>query len=193
MGATRCGQRARRQRSLGDLGFVQGTHFDLNEHNVRYCVTPEFPGGTWAYFVCIDSNGAPAFPYNIGRQYWGAGTGPGAGGAVASIAEPVAVHFSGGPRMPTDAGAPVLDAATGDVTLVWSAVDGGTYTIEASTNLTAWPPVRTNLPPSVQSSFPAPSVYRSQVMTNAAAGSSSGFYRMRRVATNAFDNAGFAP
>ena len=27
-----------------------GTHFDLNEYNVRYCVTPEFPGGHLGLF-----------------------------------------------------------------------------------------------------------------------------------------------
>ena len=31
---------------LGDLGYTQGTHFDLNKYNARYCVTPEYPNGT---------------------------------------------------------------------------------------------------------------------------------------------------
>ena len=31
---------------LGDLGFSQGADFDLNKYNARYCVTPEYPGGT---------------------------------------------------------------------------------------------------------------------------------------------------
>src|SRR6185295_14237560 len=38
--------------------FRHGVDFDLNEWNVRWCVTPEFPNGTFAYFVCITSNGA---------------------------------------------------------------------------------------------------------------------------------------
>src|SRR3954464_3229309 len=38
---------------LGDLGFVQGADFDLDEHNGRFCVTPDFPNGTYAYFVSI--------------------------------------------------------------------------------------------------------------------------------------------
>lgn len=29
---------------LGDRGLTQGMHFDLNEQNVRFCVTPELPG-----------------------------------------------------------------------------------------------------------------------------------------------------
>lgn len=47
---------------LGDLGQVLGTDFDLNEYNVRFCVTPEYPEGTWAYFVCIEETGTPIFP-----------------------------------------------------------------------------------------------------------------------------------
>src|SRR5206468_1120631 len=44
---------------LGDLGFTQGVDFDLDEYNGRFCVTPEFPGGTYAYFTCVSTNGAP--------------------------------------------------------------------------------------------------------------------------------------
>ena len=46
---------------------------DLDIHNGRYCVTPEFPNGTYAYFVGIrtDSlnNLVPTFPYFIGDTY----------------------------------------------------------------------------------------------------------------------------
>jgi hypothetical protein len=53
---------------------------DLDEHNGRYCVTPEFPNGTYAYFSTISKNtyetvGAfanyfkPTFPYFIGNTY----------------------------------------------------------------------------------------------------------------------------
>ena len=56
---------------LGDLGQTQGVQFGLDEYNGRWCVTPEFPGGTYAYFVCISSNGAPVYPYNIGRAFYG--------------------------------------------------------------------------------------------------------------------------
>src|SRR5262249_8044274 len=52
---------------LGDLGKKQGVDFDLDECNGRFCVTPEFPNGTYAYFVCVEADGTPVFPYNIGR------------------------------------------------------------------------------------------------------------------------------
>ena len=38
---------------------------DLDEYNGRYCITPEFPNGTYAYFTTIDADGLPAFPYGI--------------------------------------------------------------------------------------------------------------------------------
>ncbi len=56
---------------LGDLGKTQGTDFELDRHNGRTCVTPEYPKGTYAYYVTIDSTGKAAFPYTIGRQFRG--------------------------------------------------------------------------------------------------------------------------
>ena len=51
----------------------------LDENNGRFCVTPEFPNGTYAYFATInslaDSSGVfagyrrPTFPYLIGENY----------------------------------------------------------------------------------------------------------------------------
>ena len=117
---------------LGDLGYVQGIDFDLDEYNGRFCVTPEFPNGTYAYFVAISSNGAPVFPYNIGRGYYGSPT----GGMVGSIAETVATNFLGGPKL-----APVLNSPAsqgGAVVLTWSALEGGKYRVESSTDLRAW-------------------------------------------------------
>ena len=62
------------QRNTG-TNYQQGVDFDLDEYNGRWCVTPEFPNGTYAYFVAIDSNGAPVFPYNIGRAFYGSPAG----------------------------------------------------------------------------------------------------------------------
>jgi hypothetical protein len=52
----------------------------LDENNGRYCVTPEYPDGTYAYFAAIDSGAVessgpfvrfkkPVFPYLIGENY----------------------------------------------------------------------------------------------------------------------------
>jgi hypothetical protein len=43
----------------------------LDQNNGRYCVTPEYPNGTYAYFVTIDSGGEPEYPYIIGKNYYG--------------------------------------------------------------------------------------------------------------------------
>ena len=41
----------------------------LDSHNGRFCKTPEYPNGTYAYFLTIDSDGKPEFPYIIGSQF----------------------------------------------------------------------------------------------------------------------------
>jgi len=41
----------------------------LDSHNGRYCVTPEYPDGVYAYFVTLTNMGTPAFPYIIGPTY----------------------------------------------------------------------------------------------------------------------------
>lgn len=53
---------------------------DLDEHNGRYCATPEYPNGTYAYFASFESTASndgifnnykkPQFPYLIGNIYY---------------------------------------------------------------------------------------------------------------------------
>lgn len=117
---------------LGDLGRTQGVDFDLDEYNGRFCVTPEFPNGTYAYFVAITDAGAPAYPYNLGRSFYGSPT----GGAVSAIAEPVTIHFAGGANAELRLATPALSNDV--VTLVWSATEGGTYRVESTGTLSGW-------------------------------------------------------
>ncbi len=117
---------------LGDVGLKRGTDFDLDEFNGRFCVTPEFPDGTYAYFVSIAADGTPVFPYNIGRAFYGNPT----GAAVTALAETVTTNFVGGANSPLVLGTPA--AGNGEVTLVWSAVEGGTYQVESAADFTAW-------------------------------------------------------
>jgi hypothetical protein len=116
---------------LGDVSRTQGVDFDLDEHNGRFCVTPEFPGGTYAYFMTISSSGTPVYPYNIGRVFYGNAT----GGSVTSIAEAVTTNFVGGASRALKLNNPAMGTST--VTLTWSAVEGGTYTVEAKSDLSA--------------------------------------------------------
>ncbi|HTA95985.1 MAG TPA: YHYH protein [Verrucomicrobiae bacterium] len=126
---------------LGDHGYKQGVDFDLDEYNGRYCVTPEFPGGTYAYFVAINSNGVPVYPYNIGFGYFG---NP-AGGAVSVIAETIVTNFLGNTNLTSTLNSPTVK--NGSVTLTWSAVEGGSYQVETTTNFTTWTILTTNLSP----------------------------------------------
>ena len=45
---------------------------DLDEFNGAYVVTPEYPNGTYAYFLTETSEGVPTYPYCIGPQFFGA-------------------------------------------------------------------------------------------------------------------------
>jgi uncharacterized protein (TIGR03437 family) len=44
---------------------------DLDQYNGRTGVTPEFPNGTYAYFITINEDGSSAFPYMAGSEYYG--------------------------------------------------------------------------------------------------------------------------
>ncbi|MFN0137431.1 MAG: YHYH protein [Phycisphaerae bacterium] len=56
---------------LEDYVYINGPA-ELDKHNGRECVTPEFPTPTYAYFTPIDpSTGENAFPYSIGSTYFG--------------------------------------------------------------------------------------------------------------------------
>lgn len=160
---------------LGDRGYTLGTDFDLNEQNVRWCVTPEYPSGTWAYFTTINADGTPAYPYTTGRQYYGSPT-----GGNTTISEAVTIHFNGGPNKQT--GAPQVSTGGGNVTLTWSAVEGGTYLVEASNDLAAWP----DLTPTVTAADDVASL-----VDSAAAGQPRRFYRVSRTSLAAFDANGF--
>jgi hypothetical protein len=53
-----------------DYQYVSGLG-DLDDMNGRYCVTPEYPGGTYAYFMTVDNTGTPAHPYLLAVEYYG--------------------------------------------------------------------------------------------------------------------------
>ncbi|MEY2764571.1 MAG: hypothetical protein RLZZ205_995 [Bacteroidota bacterium] len=43
----------------------------LDEHNGRYCITPEYPNGIYAYFCTVDENWNSAYPYAVGPTFYG--------------------------------------------------------------------------------------------------------------------------
>jgi len=76
-----------------DFEYVAGRG-DLDAHNGRFCVTPEYPQGTYAYFVSINRLYEGAYPYTPGPTYYGivpaGATGPQSGHAV--VNEPVTTY-----------------------------------------------------------------------------------------------------
>lgn len=112
---------------LGDLGKTQGADFDLDVYNGRFCVTPEFPNGTYAYFISIEPDGLPKFPYIIGRWFYGSPT----GAAVTAISETVAEYVRGGQASAIAVTAVLVN---GSVVLSWSSVEGGTYSVATSSD-----------------------------------------------------------
>jgi YHYH protein len=170
---------------LGDLQksagvyYTLGTDFDLNEYNVRYCVTPEFPNGTWAYFLNITSAGVPQFPYMCNRWYYGSPT----GGAVTSIAETVTNCFKGGENLSETASMGDVNTTTGDVTLIWTSVEGGSYKIQASPDLSIWSTLATAQPATENS-------MSTSVIESNATSSGKRFYKLQRSALAAYDGGG---
>ncbi len=57
-------------RYVEDYEYVTGLG-DLDQFNGRFAITPDFPNGSYAYFVTLKDDGNPAFPYIIGLQYYG--------------------------------------------------------------------------------------------------------------------------
>lgn len=43
----------------------------LDEHNGRFCVTPEYPNGIYCYFSTVDANWNSAYPYIVGPTFYG--------------------------------------------------------------------------------------------------------------------------
>lgn len=56
-----------------DYEYVAHTGMEdyLDVHNGRFCVTPEYPNGTYAYFATVDANWNSAYPYVVGPTYYG--------------------------------------------------------------------------------------------------------------------------
>ncbi|MEM7792551.1 MAG: sulfatase-like hydrolase/transferase, partial [Verrucomicrobiota bacterium] len=159
--------------------FNESIHFDLNEYNARWCVTPEFPSGTWAYFTCIEENGTPVFPYNIARVYFGDPV----GGPINEIPNTATTHFEGGPEAPLEMTEIDLDTSTEDVTLVWSAVEGGSYQVQQSDLSEEWQ----DLGPEVLSN----TIEMSVTDTDRLSTDDSRFYRVRYTGIADFDETGY--
>lgn len=60
----------------------------LDEHNGRFCKTPEYPNGIYCYFATVDANWNSAYPYVVGPYFYGVKNAT----KVTSIAEAVTTY-----------------------------------------------------------------------------------------------------
>ncbi len=65
-----------------------GTPDFLDEHNGRFCVTPEYPAGIYCYFATVDQQWNSAYPYAVGPTFYGIKNAQ----KVPNITEPVQVY-----------------------------------------------------------------------------------------------------
>lgn len=91
----------------------------LDEHNGRFCITPEYPGGTYAYFCTVDSNWNSAYPYVVGPTFYGVY----ANAKVTTISEPVTTYL------------PVATLNTTPDTVYIAAAANSTNTFSITSNL----------------------------------------------------------
>lgn len=72
-----------------DYQYVASSAPDyLDVHNGRFCVTPEYPLGTYAYFCTVDANWNSYYPYVVGPTFYGVVS----AAKVTSITEPTTVY-----------------------------------------------------------------------------------------------------
>jgi hypothetical protein len=184
---------------LGDLGYTQGSTtnpggvvFDLNKFNARFCVTPEFPNGTWAYFVTIKADGTSWYPYNVGRWFMATpppyNAMPPTPGNLTTITvmnadTPLTQYFKGATYTAETWNSSPIGTTGGNVTISWNAVEGGTYQVQATSNLTAgFAP----LTPSVTATSNTASATE-----NGAASSPPRFYKVTRTGVATYDSNGY--
>lgn len=72
-----------------DYEFISQAKDDyLDEHNGRFCVTPEYPNGTYAYFATVNADWTSAYPYVVGPTFYGIT----ANRKVTAVTEPTTVY-----------------------------------------------------------------------------------------------------
>ncbi len=72
-----------------DYEFTASAEPDfLDVHNGRFCVTPEYPQGIYAYFATVDEKWNSAYPYVVGPTFYGVRS----ASKVQTIGEPVTTY-----------------------------------------------------------------------------------------------------
>jgi YHYH protein len=179
---------------LGDLGYTQNVsstangytiRFDLNQYNVRYCKTPEFPTGTWAYFTTITSSGTPWYPYNVGRWYYGSPTAGNSTTTTMNTDTPLTQYYKGATSTSETWSPTPVTVSGSTVTLRWNAVEGGTYQVSSSTDLSSstWTPLSETVTPTGNSGIKTDTVNIGYAPKK--------FYKLTRTGMANYDNVGY--
>ena len=175
---------------LGDHSYNQGAMYsgavlyDLNKYNARYCATPDYPNGTWAYFECLKSDGtSPAYPYNTGRWYMGTPSGGSTTTSVQAADTPQTQYFKGALAAADAWSSSPVTVSGGNVTLTWNGVQGAVYTVTTSTNLVSY----SNLSPTITAT--------DNVIVTTNMGDAltypKRFYKVLRTGTSSYDSTGY--
>jgi len=179
---------------LGDLGYTQNVsstangytiRFDLNQYNVRYCKTPEFPNGTWAYFTTITSSGTPWYPYNVGRWYHGSPTAGNSTTTTMNADTPLTQYYKGATSTSETWSSTPVTVYGNTVTLSWNAVEGGTYQVSSATDLSSstWAPLSGTVTPAGNSGIKTDTVNTGYAPKK--------FYKLTRTGIATYDNVGY--
>jgi len=107
----------------------------LDEHNGRFCVTPEYPNGTYCYFATVDARWNSAYPYVVGPTFYGVKNAI----KVPAITEPVTQYTGGVAVSPVvsslncsavsfSALALINNPYTGTATIPYNGGNGAAYT-----------------------------------------------------------------
>ena len=73
-----------------DYEYISNNNSDyLDDHNGRFCITPGYPNGTYAYFCTVDENWNSAYPYAVGPTFYGVY----ANASVNNISEPTTIYY----------------------------------------------------------------------------------------------------
>jgi uncharacterized protein (TIGR03437 family) len=119
-------------RYVEDYDYIAGSG-DLDQYNGRTTVTPDYPNGTYAYFITIDASGQPQFPYILAGQYYGTAS----AASVTNVPGSVTQYFQNGANTQTPSSMPLLASwSTASSTKFASLISGIN---PAAGPVTTWP------------------------------------------------------
>lgn len=143
--------------------------------------------------MSIEQDGTPKFPYNIGRQYYAAPSGTAYNNsdtrANNDFTDPGGriIHAEGGPE--SDVNCPLVEVLSGtdDIILTWTGVEGGTYEITSSTDLSTFTEMQDKTISALTNGSPAGTITDAGILPS----EEKKFYRVNAESVAPFDDTGF--